>query len=130
MDLSTYGFSLAGEWIPRATVKSGIAHKLTALASDRVVYSFVVDGTSKYIGICEKDTTTLEDRMGRYKARQGAGTNERISIKIKQALDQGKNVEIYALKPTANHTFVDLPIDLVKGLENPLIARFKPEWNR
>jgi len=25
---------------------------------------------------------------------------------------------------------VDLQVDLVKGLENPLIASFKPEWNR
>ncbi len=130
MSLSTYGFVLAGEWIKRATVKSGIAYRLTAFASDRVVYAFAVDGTSKYIGICEKDTTTLEDRMGRYKAQQGASTNERISIKIKQALDQGKKVEIYALKPETKYDFVDLQIDLVKGLENPLIARFKPEWNR
>jgi len=130
MSLSTYGFVLAGEWIRRATVKSGIAYRLTAFASDRVVYAFVVDDTPKYIGICEKDTTALEDRMGRYKAQQGAGTNERISNKIKQALDQGKKVEIYVLKPATKYDFVDLQIDAVKGLENPLIARFKPEWNR
>ena len=129
MDLPAYDFIPVGEW-RRATVKSGIAHKLTAFASDRVIYSFVVDGTPKYIGICEKDTTILRDRMGRYKAQQGASTNERISIKIKQTLDQGKRVEIYALKPTAKHIFVDLQVDLVKGLENPLIAGFQPEWNR
>jgi len=130
MNLSTYGFVPAGEWIKRATVKSGIAYKLTTFASNRVIYSFVVDDTPKYIGICEKDTTTLNDRMGRYKNMQGAGTNERISIEIKQALDQGNKVEIYALKPTIKHDFVDLQVDLVKGLENPLIAKFKPEWNR
>jgi hypothetical protein len=130
MSLSAYGFVPAGEWIKRASVKSGIAPKLTALAPDRVVYSFVVDDIPKYIGICEKGTTTLEDRMGRYKAQQGAGTNKRISVLIKQMLDQGQKVEIYALKPEAKHTFGDLQVDLIKGLENPLIARFKPEWNR
>jgi hypothetical protein len=130
MNLSSYGFIPAGECINRATIKSSIAYKLTAFASDRVVYSFVVDDTPKYIGICEKDTTNLKDRMERYKNQVGGSTNERISIRIKQVLDQGKKVEIYALKATAKYIIVDLQVDLVKGLENPLIARFKPEWNR
>ena len=73
--------------------------------------------------------------MGRYKAQQGGGgsrisTNERISNNIKQLLDQGKRVEIYALKPAQKDIFVDIQVDLVKGLENPLIASFKTEWNR
>jgi len=126
----THGFLLAGQWVKSATVKSGVTYKLTALASQRVVYSFVVDGVPKYIGICEKDTTPLKDRIQRYKAQVGGSTNERISNNIKQLLDQGKIVEIYALKPSQKVNFVDLQVDLVKGLENPLIARFKPEWNR
>ena len=138
-DLSAYGFLPAGEWILSATVRSGITYKLTAFASDRVVYSFVIDGAPKYIGICEKDTTCLKDRMGRYKNRQGrkrkrAGgenTNEHVSRRIKDALTAGEKVQIVALKPAAKLTFAEeLTIDLIKGLENPLIARFRPEWNR
>ena len=134
-NISTYGFILVGQWINSATVKSGITYKLTTLSSERAVYAFVVDSTPKYIGICEKDTTTLKDRMGRYKNQQGGGgsstsTNERVSINIKQMLDQGKIVEIYALNPSQKDIFVDLQVDLVKGLENPLVAIFKPEWNR
>jgi hypothetical protein len=135
MNISAYGFVPVGEWTTRDSVKSGITYDLTTLALDRVVYAFVIDGVPKYIGICEKDTTTLKDRMGRYKAQQGSrpqgvSTNERISIEIRRVLDQGKRVEIYALKPTAKLMFVDLQVDLVKGLENPLVAEFKPEWNR
>jgi len=136
MDISVYNFVIAGEWIRNLTVKSGITYQLTAFASDRVIYAFVVDGLPKYIGICEKDTTTLKDRMSRYQnqqggnAQQGLSTNKRISIEIKQILDQGKKVEIYALKPTTKQVFVDLQVDLVKGLENPLIAKLKPTWNR
>ncbi|HBG74920.1 MAG: hypothetical protein A2X25_07535 [Chloroflexi bacterium GWB2_49_20] len=133
--LSAYGFILVGQWNKSTTVKSGINYELTDLDSERVVYSFVVDGVPEYIGICEKDYTTLKDRMGRYKNQQGGSgisisTNKRISIHIKQLLDQGKRVEIYALKPAIKEIFVDLQVDLVKGLENPLIASFKPEWNR
>jgi hypothetical protein len=134
LNLSAYGFIPVGEWILSDTVKSHITFKLKTLASDRVVYAFVVEGMPKYIGICEKDTTALKDRMGRYKGQQGSrpngiSTNERISIEIRQMLNQGKRVEIYALKPTNKQLFVDLQVDLVKGLENPLIARFQPAWN-
>ena len=130
MTISESGFVMAGEWTLRPTVKSGITFKLTAFASSRVVYAFVVDGQPKYIGICEKDTTTLQDRIIRYKNQQGAGTNERISIKIRQALSAGKAVHIFALQPDTRFDYRGLEIDTVKGLENPLIARFKPEWNR
>jgi len=129
-NLSAYGFTLAGQWIKSATVKSGIDYQLTTLASERVVYAFVIDGVPKYIGICEKDTTTLSARMGRYKNQQGNGTNERISIKIREMLELGKKVEIHALKSTIKQSYMDLQVDLVKGLENPLIEMCKPEWNR
>ncbi len=130
MELSKFGFISAGEWITKATIKSGIAFILTEFAEDRVVYSFVVDGIPKYIGICEKDTTTLKKRMRRYSSKQGTGTNERILAEIKHLLDRGKKVEIHALKPAAEYIYAGLQIDLIKGLENPLIRRLNPEWNR
>ena len=130
MDLLTYGFSPAGEWVIRDTLKSGISFKLSTFGSDRVVYAFVVNTQHKYIGICEKGTTTLADRMSRYKNQQGAGTNERISIKILQLIREGNSVQIFALRPREDHPYKDLNVDLVKGLENPLIEKFRPEWNR
>ena len=95
----------------------------------------MIDGIPKYIGICEKNTTTLKDRMGRYKNLQGGsanreGTNQTIARLIKQGLTEGQVVHILAMRPTAVYRFVDLEVDLVKGLENPLIGRFDPEWNK
>ena len=81
MDLRAHGFLPVGHWM-KATVKSGISFNLNACAQDRVVYAFVVDDQPTYIGICEKPTTTLKDRMKRYKYRQGGGTNKRVAGEI------------------------------------------------
>jgi len=89
----------------------------------------VVDGEVKYVGICEKYLTTLRDRMKRYKSMAGAGTNERIVGKIKNRLEAGNGVKIYALKNNREYRYKDLRLDFIKGLENPLIRKLKPEWN-
>jgi hypothetical protein len=68
--------------------------------------------------------------MGRYKSMQGAGTNERIATKIKECLEKGEAVKIFALKPELSCDYKGLSVDLVKGLENPLIERLQPEWNK
>lgn len=130
MSLYDYKFTRVGHWEKSRTVKSGVTFVLNALKRERVIYSFVINVEPKYIGICEKDTTTLCDRMNRYKNQQGAGTNERISNKIRDELDKGLQVEIYALKPNECIKYMGVKLDLVKGLENPLILEFKPEWNR
>jgi len=127
--LKSYAFVLCGRWIESSTVQSGITFELTAHAKDRVIYAFVVDSQVQYVGVCEKDTTSLDDRMKRYKSRAGSGTNERIAIEIRQCLAQGKSVEIFALKPSAIFNYEGLFVDLVKGLENPLFEKFEPDWN-
>jgi len=138
MELEKYGFVQAGEWILSRDVDSGIDFKLAKLENDRVVYAFVVADKPKYVGICDKDTTTLQDRLDRYKSRKGRGrkseggenTNQRNARLIKEHLETGRHVLIFALKPGPSCEFIDLKVDLVKGLENPLIDKFKPEWNR
>ena len=138
MELERYGFVEAGRWVLSDRVKSGIAFELNTPGDRRVVYAFVVADEPRYIGICEKDTTTLKDRLKRYKGRQGPrrkrpggeNTNQRNARLIRQHLEAAEPVLIYALAPAPGCSFVDLQVDLVKGLENPLIARFEPEWNR
>jgi hypothetical protein len=138
MDLERYGFVQAGRWKLYDRVGSGITFELERLADRRVVYAFVVDDEVKYIGGCEKDTTTLRERMKRYKSRQGRehstpggeNTNQHNARLIREHLEAGKPVLILALDPRPDCKYLDLTVDLVKGLENPLIARFKPEWNR
>lgn len=132
-----YGFNEVGKWVLNDRVKSGVTFELNSLTDERVVYAFVVDGVPKYIGICEKGSTTFAERMNRYKSRQGGNgnresTNQRIVRRIKECLIANQSVHIFAVRPDVVYNFVDLIVDLVKGLENPLIAKFKQEleWNK
>jgi hypothetical protein len=130
MIFSAYGFVKVGEWKLEKGLKSGVTFKLHKFERERVVYAFVVHGEVKYVGVCDNTTTTLRDRMSRYRRWQGAGTNKRIAKKIKKCLKQGQSVKIFALKPTSTLQYKGLNVDLVKGLENPLIEKLKPEWNK
>lgn len=129
MELTDYGFVLVGRWQECDRVLSGVRFLLTQYQQARVLYAFVVDGSPKYIGICENDKTTLKKRMENYKSRCGGVTNRSNAQRIRQCLQDGQTVEIYALQPEGEFAFADLQFDLVKALENPLIAKFKPEWN-
>ena len=122
MELEKYGFVQAGEWRLCQDVKSGVAFRLSGFESERVVYAFVIDESIKYIGICDKDTTTLQDRLERYKSRQGRrrkseggeNTNQRNARLIKEHLETGRHVLIFALKPEPSCEFIDLKVDLVQ----------------
>ena len=129
MELDKYDFVEIGEWKLKKGLKSGITFKLNKFEDERVIYAFVVEDKVKYIGVCENSTTTIKDRISRYKSLQGAGTNERIAGKIKDCLKDGRTVRIFALKPKSTLLYKDLKIDLIKGLENPLIKKLNPEWN-
>lgn len=129
MELYNLGFIEAGKWELKETLKSGISFQIYKFISERVIYAFVVDNAVKYIGICDNTNTTLKDRMSRYKGMAGSGTNERIAIKIKECLEKGKRVAIIVLNPEMELHYKSLKIDLVKGLENPLIEGLRPEWN-
>jgi len=128
--LEDCGFSKAGDWRLDEGLKNGVRCVLSSLGQERVVYAFMVERQVKYVGVCDKSSTTLKDRMGRYQGRVGGGTNERVAELIKSCLEAGGEVEVWALVPEAGPHYGGLPIDLVKGLENPLIQRFDPEWNK
>jgi len=129
MDLEDFGFDEVGQWRLRASVKSGVTFRLDRYQNDRVIYAFVVDGNPKYVGICDKSTTTLKDRMSRYRGRVGGSTNKRIADAIRGALQRGATVKILALRPHDSIQYRGLHIDLVKGLENPLLEAVDPDWN-
>lgn len=129
MILSDYGFVEVGKWKLEKSLKSGVTFDLHNFEKERVVYAFVVDDETKYVGVCDITATTLRVRMNRYKRLQGATTNKRIANEIKGCLEQGKSVKIFALKPESTLQYKGLNIDLVKGLENTLIEKLKLEWN-
>ena len=97
---------------------------------ERVLYAFQSDKDIKYIGICDNTSTTLKDRMTRYQGMSGSGANERIAGLIRDELNKGCNVDIYVLLPNGVYTYKDFNIDMIKGLEFPLIGKLKPHWNK
>ncbi|HFE66730.1 MAG TPA: hypothetical protein ENJ93_05660 [Chloroflexi bacterium] len=129
MDIFTFGFQEVGEWSLDGQLKSGVRFHLKHLCDERVIYAYRVNDAVKYIGICDNTETTLKNRMERYQSRTGAGTNARIAGLIKECLEKGQKVKILAWKPETSPNFKGLQIDLVKGLENPLIHKIEPEWN-
>lgn len=133
--LRRYGFKKVGEWKPNKKLNSGIKVVLKKFKEERALYAFVVGNDVKYIGVCQKDNgkevTTLEDRMKRYQNRTGGSTNKRVTNKIKKCLKDSAKVWIFALKPPKNLKYKRLVIDLIMGLENPLIKRLgKGRWNK
>ncbi len=124
-----YGFIKVGEWKLDGNLKSGIRCILYELQDERVIYAYTINEEIKYVGVCDTTSTALKSRMNRYQSMIGGSTNERVAKLIQKALMEGKEVKIYAWKPESDIQFRGLKIDLVKGLENPLIQQAKPEWN-
>lgn len=129
VDLVRFGFVQVGNWLIDTALKSGIRFRLDALQDERVIYAFTVDGQVKYVGVCNSSDTTLKERMTRYQGTMGAGTNERIANLIRNAISEGRVVSILAWRPDRSLEFNGLRVDLIKGLENPLIEVLKPGWN-
>lgn len=129
MNLAGLEFEQVGECRLDDRLASGVRFSTNAMQNDRVIYAYVVEDVIKYIGVCDSSTTTLRRRMNRYQGMIGAGTNKRIAGLIKECLRTGQAVKIFAWKPEAAVTFRELSVDLVKGLENPLIQALRPEWN-
>ena len=123
------GFQKVGECQRDTNLKSGVRFIVNNLRNDRVIYAYEVEGRVKYIGVCHNTNTKLKDRMSRYQAMQGAGTNEKITKLIRECLEKGQQVNIMAWKPDNKLKLKGITVDLVKGLENPLIGELNPEWN-
>jgi hypothetical protein len=129
MDLLAFGFREVGAWSLDPSLGGGVRFDLTAHGDERVVYAFAVKGTIKYIGVCDDAGTTLRERLTRYQSRAGAVTNERIVGLVQQELRAARPARILARTPDRVLEVGGLEIDLVKGLENPLIHAVRPEWN-
>ncbi|MEN3013529.1 MAG: GIY-YIG nuclease family protein [Endomicrobiia bacterium] len=131
-DLKNFGFEEAGEWYLSG---DKLQYKLDdRFKNKRVIYAFVVEDEVKYIGICDSYNTTLQVRMDRYlkNLSETNRTNVRINEEIKKKLKLNHKVEIYALLPETKdkYEFNGISIDLIRGLEYPLIKKFNPEWNK
>lgn len=130
--LQQFGFVLAGGWSLRPTVKSGVGFSVTVHSTDKVVYAFSHHERVTYVGVCREQT--FRERMNAYQAQggqaKGGGTNVYVCRRIKEALGEGGDVGIWAYLPTEDIGYRNLSLDLVAALERPLIAEFRPPWNR
>ncbi|MEO0111221.1 MAG: hypothetical protein ABIK77_02620 [candidate division WOR-3 bacterium] len=141
--LKKYGFKYVGRWLK---VKSKIDFEFESKFKDykekRVIYAFVVDNKVRYIGCCQKRDKTLGDRLKSYKygigkvgkvrktGKAGKETYKWVAQNIKECLENNKVVKIFALEPKGKIRYKNLLVDLINGLENPLINKFNPKWKR
>ncbi len=97
-------------------------------AESNILYAFVSREQVLYIG---KTARTLSQRMYQY---QKPGPTQRTNIvnhaNIKGVLDQGETIQILVFAPKEQVQYRGMPVNLAAGLEDALISRLKPTWNR
>jgi hypothetical protein len=118
-----------GHCLLTSDLNKGVSFSVNIFQNEWVIYAFYANDELEYIGVCDSTKTTLNDRMKRYQAMTGGGTNKKVADSIKEYLSNGRTVTIWPWKPDIELIIKGLKVDLVKGLENPLIHIFKPKWN-
>ncbi|MCD6391516.1 MAG: hypothetical protein J7L92_05970 [Dehalococcoidia bacterium] len=128
--LASCGFQEAGRWFISTNVKSGLGFQLKLYPAEKVVYAFEVQDEVKYIGIRREQDFKTRLKAYQYQGAQekGGSTNKYVATKIKEHLQAGQAVNILALMPSNDLKFHDLHIDLIAGLEKPLISLCDPDW--
>jgi hypothetical protein len=125
-ELLELGFVEAGSW---SLVDEQPQVNLTQHREVRpALYALVEDDTIMYVG---KSMHTLRQRM---KHLQTPGltqpTNRRNCANIASSLGAGLSVKVFVL--VCGDTPVEyrgIQVDLAAGLQEPLIAMFRPAWN-
>ena len=120
------GFQLAGRWVLRNAVPISEI-RADAPTSPNVLYAFITDSIVRYVG---KTTRGLQQRIyGYQKPGPTQRTNIRNHDRIKTALSNGTQVDIYVMPDSGLHAIGEFPINLAAGLEDSIIKKLKPEWN-
>ena len=92
------------------------------------MYAFAAAGQVLYIG---KSVRSLKNRLYGY---ERPGPTQRTNIRnrenVRQALLQGQAVTVLALVVREQIMYRGLAINLAAGLEDVLIDRLRPPWNR
>lgn len=123
--LESLGFVEVGEWsIDGIRLRCDLPH-----CGDRapVLYAFIVSGEVRYVG---KSAMPLGKRMYQY-GQPGPSqyTNLRINARIRNVLEQGSRVEIWALSGWEPIDYRGIPVNLAAGIEDAVIERMRPSWN-
>ncbi len=123
--LEAGGFKCVGDW---AVNGQQLTFRLNDFADKRnVLYAFVIDGNVCYVG---KTTMPLQKRLYGY---QNPGPKQSTNIKnhqkIHEMLTDGRCVAIYALPDSGLMQYAGFHLNLAAGLEDGIIAEFRPDWN-
>ena len=124
------GFSRVGNWFLQEGQLEFILDT-DARHARKILYAFVADGVLAYIG---KTNQSLQNRLQRYKTpakdiARGGSTNFKNNRNIRENLSEGHPVEIYALLSLPKNVFNGFQVNFAAGLEDDLIAEFRPPWN-
>jgi len=124
--LMDIGFLKIGYWY--LDESNNLDFKLNSMERDiNVLYTFIVDGDVKYIG------KTIQPLVNRIKGYQKPGptqsTNQKNYQLITEMLIRGCKVDIYALSQGLLN-YGEFKINLAAGLEDDLIEKLRPEWNK
>jgi hypothetical protein len=120
------GFEEVGAWV---LTDSLLSCQLTKHASEcDILYAFVSQGDVLYIG---KSVRTLKSRLYGY---QRPGPTQRTNIasneKLRLLLADVPSVQIFALVVREKPLYRGVPLNVAAGLEDALISRLRPRWNR
>jgi hypothetical protein len=119
------GFINVGHW---SLMNDRVQYHLASHQTTKnVLYSFVSNGTIKYIG---KTTVQLSRRMYGYQnPGPSQSTNIRVNDKIKTYLLSEQPVDIFILVDNGLLKYGNFKLNLAAALEDTLIYEFNPEWN-
>lgn len=119
------GFEEVGHWYLYNDGIGFILHKHKQ-ARD-CLYAFTCEDSVLYIG---KTTKTLFQRMVGY---SNPGPSQKTNIRnhqlIKETFQRGPIVDIFAFVPEETMSYRGFQVNIAAGLEDSLIAYFKPPWN-
>ncbi len=120
------GFEPAGNW--RLVNEHLHLHLERHQKEKDFLYAFVEEDQVLYIG---KSTRTLAQRMyGYLKPGVSQRTNLTNHANLLARLIESAEIEIYVFLATETLTYRGWTISLAAGLEDTLIARLQPQWNK
>ncbi len=124
--LQDLGFRRVGRWL-----RDGAQLRYELIAeqdAEKVLYAFVTSDAVLYVG---KTTQPLRKRMYGY---QNPGPTQRTNIRchglLVDLIRDGSSVEIHVLPDDGSLQYRGHSISLAAGLEDSLIAKVNPPWNK
>ena len=123
--LKDFGFVNAGRW---KLGLNGLDFELTGIGSSRgVLYAFISGERVLYIGMTSR---SLHERINNYRHPEASQrTNLKNKARIEKHLRSGVEVNILVFVPKDKINYKSADLNMVSGLEGPLISMLRPPWN-